>query len=101
MVEEPFVGGTQVVEPPFAIGCPSESMLWALAVAGESNTALAAVLRKLIAFGISEVDGHLTVRKFTQRGVHHISKLVVWIYVVVAGIDIAIMFHGEGTPAGL
>lgn len=59
--EEFLVAGAEIVEPPFAVGRPGESVLGALAVASEADTAISAVLRERIALGVSEILGHRTV----------------------------------------
>ena len=66
MVKEFLIGWAEVVEPPFALWRPCETMLWAFAVTGETYTTLTAVVRQCIAFGITEIDCHWTVCKLTK-----------------------------------
>ena len=70
MVKEFFIGRAEVVEPPFALGRPCETMLWAFAVTGKTYTTLTAVVWQCIAFGITKIDCHWTVCQFTKGGIH-------------------------------
>ena len=98
--EEFLVGGAEVVESPLAVGCPGEAVLWALPIAGESHFAVAAVLWQPVALGVAEVSGHGAVGQFTEGGVHQVAQLVVGIDVVVAGVNVSVMLHGEGASTG-
>ena len=99
--EEFLVGWAQVVEAPFAVRRPGEAMLGALAVAGETNTAIAAILWQAVALGVAEIDRHRTVGELAERGVHQVAQFVVRVDVVIAGVDIAVVLHSERAPAGL
>ena len=61
MCEEFFVGRSEVVEAPFAIGCPREAVLGAFAVAGKAHATVAAILWELVTLGVAEIGGHLAV----------------------------------------
>ncbi len=61
MCEEFFVGGAEVIEAPFTIRRPRETVLWTFAIAGEADAAIAAILWQLVALGVAKVFSHLAV----------------------------------------
>ena len=54
VLEEFLVSRAEVVEPPFAIGSPRESVLWALTIASEADIALATIFRQCVALRVAE-----------------------------------------------
>lgn len=62
MIEELFVGWAKVVQTPFSVRSPSETMLGAFSVTGEAHAAITAIFRQCVALGITELLSHWAVR---------------------------------------
>lgn len=101
VTEELFVGGAEVIESPFAVGGVGEAVLGAFAVAGESDGAIAAIFWEAVAFCLAEGFCHGAISERTEAGVHEVAEFVFGVNVVIAGVEIAIVFHREGSTAGL
>ena len=75
-------------------------MLGAFTVAGITYFALAAVVGECVAFILAELALEFRADHVAQRLVQDISQLVLRIDVVIAGVDIPVVFHRHGGAAG-
>ena len=101
VLEELLISRAKVIKAPFAIGSPSETVLGAFAVAGESNRAIAAIFWEAVAFGLAKGLCHGAIGELSEARIHEVAQFVFGVNVVIAGVEIAIVFHREGSTAGL
>src|SRR5664279_3776103 len=92
VMEEVLVAGAQIVEPILARCCLSEAVLGALSVASEAHIAFSAIFGKSSFLRIAKSRLLRRAYEPRQRRLHDISKLVVWIYEVITGIQVAVVF---------
>jgi len=99
--EERLVSRTQVVEAGVPSWCVDEAVPGAAAVACEPDVALEAVLGKSIAFCTPEGLLFLGCDEFDHRCFGDVAQQVVRFDVVVACVEVAVVFHRQCQAAGL
>ena len=99
MGEETLVGGTKVGEIGFARGGAEETVLGATTVAEAKKFAVSALTRQRIAFILTEFFLKIGLNQFDKRRLGDVAEAVVRIHVVVAGVEVAVVFEREGAAA--
>jgi len=99
--EERLVPLAQVVEARVPCWCVDEAVPGAAAVAGEPDVALEAVSGKGVAFRTPEGLLFLGCDEFEHRCFGDVAQQVVRLDVVVACVQVAVVFHRQGKAAGL
>ena len=96
VVEERSVAAAEVVQPRFAVGREYETVLGALAVAGEPYVAAPAVLGQRIEFVLTE--GSLLRRgdELDELGLHHIAEQVLRLDEVITRVEVAVVLECDG-----
>ncbi len=93
--EEGFVGGAEVVEAGVAVGGEDEAVLGAFAVAGEADFAVTAVFWEGVGFVVAKFGLGGGVGHLLEGSVEDVAEVIAGVDVVVAGIEIAVVFDGE------
>ena len=100
VVEEQLVSGAQVVQPRLAIWGMDEAVARAFAITGEQHFALAAVLGQAVELVLSEFTLLVRRNQLDQVSLLNIAQQECWLDEVVAGVQVAVVFQGEGVAAG-
>src|SRR5437016_1681778 len=98
MGEKGFVASTQVVQPGLTIGGLEKAVLRAAAMTGKEYRTLPAGARQGFALGKTEATLFGRAGKISERNDLHIAEPMARLDEVVAGVDIAVMFHCQPTP---
>ena len=93
MQEEGFVARAEVVQPRFAVRCDEDAVLGASAVTNEADFAVKTLLWKPIALILSEFSLFLGSHHVDEGCLHNITQLIIRLDEVVAGEEIAVVFH--------
>lgn len=101
VVEECMVAGTEIVEPRLAVRRESETILGALAVAGEEIRARQTLLRQRSTLALAKGSLPLPVNHLDQRRGADVAKQVLREDKVVARVDVAVLFECQGVAASL
>ena len=101
VAEEIFVTGAKIIQSRLARGGGHEAMLGAAAVAGEAHGAGAALLGQGVVLVIAELHLLRAIDGVLQRVRHDVADLVLRIDVMVARVEVAVMFHHQGRAAAL
>jgi hypothetical protein len=100
VTKKPLVARAEVVKPVLSVWSLDKSVLRALAVAGELDVAIEAVLRKSFFFVAPKLPLLRRIHKRGQWSLHDIAEPVLGIHEVVAGVEVAVVLKSHRGSAG-
>lgn len=100
VVEEQLVSGAQVVQSWLAIGRVDEAVAWAFAITGEQHFTITAVLGQAVELVLAEFTLLVRANQLDQVSLFNIAQQERRFDEVVAGVQVAVVFQGQGVAAG-
>ena len=94
-----LVSSAEIVQARFAVGRSDKTITWALAVTSKQHVAFAAVFRERVELVAAKLPLLRRAYQLGNRGVDNIAQQIVGLYIVVAGIEIAVVFKSERVAA--
>ena len=100
MIKKGAIAGAKIIQTALAGRRLNKAVLGTAAIADKAHFAVAAVLRQGIALCLAELMLFVHHHNLGQRNIHDIAEFVIRLDIMVAGIDIAIVFHRHRQAAG-
>ena len=99
MVEKRFVTGAEIVQARFSVWCGQESAFRTFAVASKPNVALTAIFGQRVELVPPELKLLLRGGQLNNREIVDVAHQIIWLYKMIAGIKIAIVFQCQSQTA--
>lgn len=93
MLEENAIAGTKIIESGFSVGSMEETKTRTFAMTGLEPFALATLSGQCFPFESAELALFGAVKHLWQAICTYVAQFILWEDEVVAGIDIAVVFH--------
>ena len=100
MSEVALPSGAEIRVPHLPIFVRHEARAWAIAVAGKAPFAFLTLPREAFAFVLPKLSLFGAVNHLGERLFVQIAEFKFWEHIVVAGVNVAVVFHGRGVSAG-
>lgn len=100
MIKKRAVAGAKIIQAGFARRGLDKAVLGTAAMADKAHFAFAAVLRQGVALGLAKLMLPVHHHNLGQGNIHDVAKFVIRLDIMVAGINIAIVFHRHRQTTG-